>query len=305
MFYWVIPYLVAYNLTEPTSHWKNGPVHTFEAEVNSSFLQHTEDEANYYADVSMIFECRPVNTSFIKCRVQNASMDNYAMMDNNDTRVGPGKSDYYEEFGGIDFHIEFDKTGIKNLTFPEPRGYFREMVIRAIFDSLNVGIDLTEKNFDHYKALDKSVYGDCPTSFTISKIAKRVEGMELSVKRDAAVRRLNIVPFPDEFSDDQTILIEKDRKTRMCLNKSSYIFGREEPPAPGRKSGLLAEFDTIRSKTEIYLGKNRFNSHSEQSGSYKIRFKSENSKNLNNKTMMGKRNEKIRLTLLSIRPDEA
>ncbi|XP_043282773.1 uncharacterized protein [Venturia canescens] len=301
MFYWLIPYFVAYNLTEPAKLWKNGPVHTFEAEIKTIIVRETIEK--YHSDITMLFECRPIATSFIKCQVENATLDNYEMIDNNETRAEREKSVWRDEFGSFDFHIEFDKTGIKNITFSEPRGYFREMIIRWIFINLNVGIDLTDKNFGQYDAVDRSLYGDCPTNFNIKKLAKRVEDKEFLVKRDDAVRELTIVPFLDEFSDDSTILIEKDRKMMKCLNKKSYMFGSDELTAKDRKEGFTRESNIADLRSEIYVGRNRFNSYSEHSGTFRAGIKSENTKNVNSGIVVGKASEKIRLTLLSIRPD--
>lgn len=234
---------MAYNLTEPAENWKHGPVHIFEAELHAKVVRETE--ANFHSDVTMLFECRPINASFIKCQVQNATLENYQMMDNNETRLGREKVDWFKEFGGINFLIEFDALGIKNLTFPKPQGYHREMVIRFIFDSLNVGIDLTDKSFDSYDAIDKSLYGDCPTNFKITKLAKRVANKELSLKRDVAVRKLMIIPFLNEFSDDATILIEKEKKMTKCLNKKVYIFGSDKPTEFDRENGLVPETDVV------------------------------------------------------------
>lgn len=190
-----------------------------------------------------------MNSSLIQCRVESSMIDNWSV-DADGTSSSESHSFEPFDIGNVVFQVEFNGDGVSNLWLLNTKGRFRHDMLRAIFGTIHWGIGMFRLEYGGYDRVEKSMIGTCETTFDVGKKPASKE----EIKAETTIDGYSFdVPGFEGRSKAGPIIIEKNRHTDRCSEKTLYLFGNSGSEEFDLKHGLKKKIDVVRVTFDNYF----------------------------------------------------
>ncbi|XP_076175861.1 vitellogenin [Ptiloglossa arizonensis] len=216
----VVPFFLAARVTVDLP-WMDGPVYTFEVQVNSTAIP----EGSYTSirlNVASKLVCQPkgyLHHHVLSCHFEDSIADSFVTEVLDPSLPGlpasPVNRQMAYEIYPDQFEIKFTEQGLHSLLVNENIQPLELEMIRVIVGQLNIG-SMIPAYEDTFEAMENFTQGECATIFSFSR---HVTNQPLHRNRGYVLETIYGV------TDGQLLQIRKVRNLNMCTHNVPYFFG--------------------------------------------------------------------------------